>query len=841
MIAGPIAAEGPTGLTSEEARVLLAKHGPNRLVPDKRRSPMAASLLSAVSDPMVLLLAAAGLTYVLLRDTVDAVVTLVAVAPIVSIDLLLEARAERALEGLKKMTAPTAAVLRDGVRKVVPTEEVVPTDIVYLREGDIVPADGTFVEGSNVMVDESALTGESQPVVKDAVGTGEQLEAYAGTTVLSGRGLTTVTTTGTATRYGKIGALVAGIGQTSTPLQRVIGRLVRRLAVVALVFCIAVVAIELVRGHGWGEGIIAGVSLGIAAVPEEFPMVFTLYLALGAWRLAKDRALIRRLAGVETLGSTTVICTDKTGTLTLGRQEIAGLVTEQGFIGTGEPLSPAANALLTSAVLASEPDPFDPLEQAIVRYAGSEGVDVADLHRRRLLHDYPFDPLHKYITHVWSHGDGFGVHAKGAIEGILKQSASDPETARAALEANRRLAGQGMRVLAVAAGDLAEPTGERAVDERALRFLGLVAFTDPVRPGVAEALRECRDAGVRVIVITGDHPETAHAVAHELDLPHDHGAEIAIGDLLDEADDETVAALVRTANLFARTRPENKHRLIQALKAQGHVVAMTGDGINDAPALREADIGVAMGQRGTEVAREAATMVLLDDNFATIVGAVRDGRRIFENLRRAFSYLIAFHVPLLLGALLVPLVGAPLLFMPIHLVLLELILHPTISLVFENDPPPPDLMRRPPRPSGAGLIAGREWLRPFAQGLTLTAGVLALYFVQISREAHVVDARALALACLLLGQMLLVLVERSPGMPLWRTGLRGNRALPSLLASILTTLVAVVYVPALADLLHVAPLSLGAWGVAWVVAAATTLWYEPVKAVRAHRRPEALP
>jgi Ca2+-transporting ATPase len=836
VIASPIATEGPTGLTSEEARLLLARHGPNRLVPEKRRSPLVASLLGAITDPMVLLLAAAGLTYVLLRHMVDAAVTLVAVAPIVSIDLLLEARAERALEGLKRMTAPTAAVLRDGERKVVSAEQVVPTDVVFLQEGDIVPADGTFVEGSNVMVDESALTGESQPVVKDAAGTGDQLEAYAGTTVLSGRGLMRVTATGTDTRYGRIGTLVAGISQTSTPLQRLIGRLVRKLALVALVFCTAVLAIELARGDGWGHGIIAGVSLGIAAVPEEFPMVFALYLALGAWRLARGRALIRRLAGVETLGSTTVICTDKTGTLTLGRQEIAGLVTDEGFLKFGDRLPEPARTLLTSTVLASEPDPFDPLERAIVRYAESEGVDVAALHGRRLLHDYPFDPLHKYISHVWSTGHGYRIFAKGAIEGILAQSVCEPETARAALEANRQLAGRGMRVLAVAAGELAEPTGDRAADESALRYLGLVAFTDPIRPGVVEALRECREAGVRVIMITGDHPETAHAVAHELDLPHDEEAEIPTGDLLDEADDETVAAHVRTANLFARTRPENKHRLIRALKAQGEVVAMTGDGINDAPALREADIGVAMGQRGTEVAREAATMVLLDDNFATIVGAVRDGRRIFENLRRAFSYLIAFHVPLLLGALLAPLVGAPLLFLPIHLVLLELILHPTISLVFENDPPPPDLMRRPPRRPGAALITGREWLRPFALGLTLTAGVLALYLSQISRNVPVPDARALAFSTLLLGQMLLVLVERSPRAPIWRTGLRGNRALPLLLASILTTLMAVVYVPGLARLLHVAPLSLGAWALAVGVAAATTLWHEPVKALLVGRR-----
>jgi Ca2+-transporting ATPase len=821
-----------TGLTAAEARLLLATHGPNRLVPGRQRSSLGAALLSAVTDPMVALLLVAAPTYLVLGDVADAVVTFVALAPIVAIDLLLEARAERALESLKRMTAPTATVWRDGERRVIPSEEVVPGDLVLLQEGDIIASDGTFCEGSNLMVDESSLTGESQPAVKDAHGSAEQLEAFAGTTVLSGRGAMRVTITGTGTRYGKIGALVAGIRKSPTPLQRLIGRLVRRLAVIAVTFLVAVVAIELVRGHGWGQAIIAGVSLGIAAIPEEFPMVFTLYLALGAWRLARDQAVIRRLAGVETLGSTTVICTDKTGTLTLGRQEVACLATGHGEVKPTGPLTVEARELLEAAVLACEPAPFDPLEQAIVRYADAEGLDVSHLHGGRLLEDYPFDPALKYMSHVWSHDGRCRIAAKGSIEGMLDRTGSSADDRRAWLVANRRLAGEGMRILAVGAGELPERSGERDSDERALRFAGLVAFADPLRPGAAEALAECRSAGIRVIMVTGDHPETARAVAAGLGLPHRDG-DIATGDDLEAAEGDALSTLVRDANVFARTRPEHKHRLVQALKAEGHVVAMTGDGINDAPALREADIGVAMGQRGTEVAREAATMVLLDDNFATIVAAVRDGRRIFENLRRAFSYLIAFHVPLLLGALLIPLLGRPLLLLPIHLVLLELILHPTISLVFENDPAPADLMRRPPRGMATALMTGREWMRPFAQGLTLTAGVLALYLGDLARGAPVPDARALALAAMLVGQTLMVLVERSPLAPIWKTGLRGNRVLPAVLAGTLGVLILALYVGPLAHLLRVSPLSATDWAIAAGVAATTTLWLEPFKGRRA--------
>ena len=811
------------GLTSQEARVRLAEHGPNLLVPAGRRPTLLRWIVRPLADPMVLLLLVAGGAYLVLRDYVDAIVILVAVVPITLVTVVLEARAERTLEQLRTLTAPTAAVWRDGWRQVIPAEEIVPGDVVFVQEGDVIPTDGVLLQGRQLMVDESVLTGESQPVVKD-VEEAPVVDLYAGTTLLAGRGVAQATATGARTRYGQIGALLAGIRQPPTPLQRLINRLIRQLAVVAALFCFAVAGIQLAAGQGWAAAIIAGVSLAIAAIPEEFPMVYTLYLTLGAWRLARDHALIRRLPGVETLGATTVICTDKTGTLTLGHLEVGGLATAERVTGVDDRHGPAERALLEAAVLASEPDPFDPLEQAILRFAHAHGVDAGSLQSAEFVRDYPFDPGTRYLSHVWRRDGRVRIAAKGAVEGILDRAGAPPEVRQRALAANAHLAEAGMRVIAVAAGDLPASDGERAADEAALRFVGLVAFTDPLRPGVLDALAECRAAGIRVIMITGDHPVTAHAVAEGLGLPHDD-RRIATGEDLDAADAAGAADLVAGTAIFARTRPEQKHRLVVALREQGEVVAMTGDGINDAPALREADIGIAMGERGTEVAREAATMVLLDDNFATIVRAVRDGRRIFDNLRRTFSYLVAFHAPLLVAALVIPLLGKPLLLLPVHLVWLELIVHPTASLVFEGDPGAPDLMRRPPRRSGS-LLSRDDFVRSVALGATLSLGTLGAYLVRLHAGAGEDAARALAIATLVLGQTLAVFLIRADHRPLWRVGLAGNRLLPGVIGASLLTLIAALYLPPVAGLLKLVPLSLPDLLLAALVAAATTLWWE---------------
>ncbi len=831
-----------TGLTGAEARRLLVQHGRNLLVPPKRRSGLAWLLLKAFADPMAVLLLVAGATYITLGDPVDAVVVLAALVPITAVTLVLEARSERALEQLEKMTAPAATVIRDGESLIVPAEELVPGDLVVLHEGDIVPADGALVTGGPLLLDESALTGESLPVHKDLGGMDR--EVFAGTSVLAGRGRVRLATTGAATRYGLIGALVARIKQTAPPLERLIHRFVLRLGVLAALISALVAAIELARGAGWAAAVIAGVSLAIAAIPEEFPMVYTLYLTLGAWRLARGKALIRRLAGVETLGSTTVICADKTGTLTLGQLDVGGLWAGGRAYATGEPLGEEARAALEAAVLASEPIPFDPLEQALVRYAGAEGINVNALHRRELLRDYPFDPTHKYNSHVWRNGGGRAViAAKGALEGILGHARASDALREQVLAANHDLASRGMRVLGIAAGSLPGAVAEREQDEAALELLGLVAFVDPLRPGVAEALEECRQAGVRVVMITGDHPVTAHAVADGLGLPHEHGHLLATGAELDAASDEAVERLVGEVNIFARTRPEQKYKLVKALRARGDVVAMTGDGINDAPALREADIGVALGRRGTAVARESATLVLLDDNFATIVAAVRDGRRIFDNLGKAFGYVIAFHMPLVLAALVVPLLGAPLLLLPVHLIVLELIMHPTASLVFEADPAASDVMRRPPRRTGAGLLAGRHLGLSVVQGVVLFAGVLLLYLWGL-RQGMVEDAaRAMALTALVLGETALVFVQRDMERPLWRADIPTTPMVWWSRIVTLALLIAALYLPPLARVLHIVPIGAEVWGRALLVAVLATLWVEPVKALQSWRarraRPEA--
>jgi len=808
---------GP-GLSAIEARRRLLTFGPNALVPEKSSGGIRHVLVQVLTDPMSVLLVIAGSTYLALGDMVDAAVTYAALLPIAAVTVVLELRAERALASLRRLAAPTALVIRDGTEQHVAAVDVVPGDTLVVREGDVIAADARLLGGTELVVDESALSGESLPVTKTLADA--NVELFAGTTVLAGRATAGVTTTGRATRYGAIGQLVADAEQPDTPLQSLIRRLVVQLSIVAGVFCVAVVGLELWRGEDFASALIAGVSLAMAAIPEEFPMVFALYLGLGAWRLTRDRALVRRLVGVETLGATSVICTDKTGTLTLGAIEVAALWTAPGV---------AERDLLRAAVLASEPRPFDPLEQAIVRFAVARGVAVDDLHAGELVRDHAFDTADRYLSHVWRHAGVHTAHAKGALEGVGARGITAPEVRDAAQAANQRFAERGMRVIAVASSERVGARGDRAADESELVLVGLIAFADPVRPGVADALAECRAAGVRVIVITGDHPVTAMAVAESLGLAH---VRVATGADLDQADDAALARLVAEVDIFARTRPEQKHRIVRALRAQGHVVAMTGDGTNDAPALREADIGIAMGRRGTDVARSAATLVLLDDNFATIVAAVRDGRRIFENLRRSFSYLIAFHAPLLVSALVVPLVGAPLLLLPIHLVWLELVVHPTASLVFEADPAADDLMRRPPRRRETGLLGRGALAGLLARGLALTVGVLGLYLTLLASGTATEPARGVAIAALIAGQVLLVLVERAGERPLWRVGAKGNQALVWIIGATLASLIAVEYVGPLASLLRLAPPSASGWVAAIGVAALATCWTEPLKLLR---------
>jgi Ca2+-transporting ATPase len=801
MIAEAGSPAGPLvrGLSSDEAAQALRLFGPNVAAADRRMPAVFTWAARIATDPMAVLLVVASVTYAILGDRTDAIVSGVALLPIILVGVVLEGRADAALARLRELTAPRARVLRDGVERAIRASDVVPGDALVLAEGDVVAADGELIDG-RLAVDESALTGESIPVERAA---GEAPVISAGTTVVGGRALASVTATGAATRYGAIATLLGRLKSPRTPIETAIRRLVSRISVVVVVVCVAVVLIE--RGHGapWTLAVIAAVSLAMAAVPEELPMVYTLYLALGAWRLSRDRALVRRLASVETLGSTSTICVDKTGTLTYGRVELAEIVAFGGA---------EREQVIETALLASEAHGADPLDAAFARAAARDPRTTASL-----LEDAPYEARRRYAAKRWRIGEHTVHAAKGALENVLALAGSDDALAREALRANDALAARGMRVLAVARADGAQP----------LRLIGLAAFRDPVREDAPEALAACRAASVRVVMITGDHPATASAVARACGFGDD-AERVVTGDALAAAPPDELAALVDGARVFARTRPEQKLTIVRALRASGQVVAMTGDGTNDALALREADIGIAMGQRGTEVAREAAGLVLLEDDVSTIVRAIRNGRRIFDNLRRAFGYLLGFHVPLIVPAIVLPSLGFPLLLAPVHFVWLELIVHPVSSLVFESDRAQPDTMRRPPRPRAEGLLRRRDWIRAGALGLTLAVAVTLVYAFALTHGLGENAARAAALIAMFCGQTALVFVERSPDRPLWRAPAPTRTALV-LGAFSLASLALAIAVPRFALLLHLAAPPLSVAFAAAGIGTLATLWWEPFK------------
>ena len=592
--------------------------------------------------------------------------------------------------------------------------------------------------------------------------------------------------------------------------------------------------IGVLRGDGLGVALLSGISLAIAAIPEEFPLIFTLYLTIGAWQLARRNALVRRMVGVESLGSTTVVCADKTGTLTQGRLTVEALWAD-GARHDGRPadVNNAERRLLTAAIFASEPEPIDPLDLAIFAVARDVGLRPYEItFGWELVRDYPFDSHRRYLSHVWRSPTGrLVIRAKGSPEGILSLAAVSPAERQAVVEANERLTSEGMRVLAVAEKPLSRLTGSRASDETGVQLVGLIGFSDPPRAGVPAAVDECQRAGVRIVMITGDHPLTAHAVAEEIGIRHDD-EEILTGADLARLDADGLRERAHTVAVFARIEPVQKLQIVRALQAAGEIVAMTGDGVNDAPALRAADVGVAMGHRGTEVAREAATMVLLDDDFGTIAAAIREGRRIYDNLRKAFDYLIGFHVPIVFTALLVPLFGLPLLLLPIHLVWLELIIHPTSALVYQAEPPAGDLMQRPPRDPRAPFLSRGAGLLYAGIGAAITAGALVLYVGSLAFGDAVEHARTLTLALFLIAQSILTLQARSTRRRVWGQSLTENRVLLPVIVGAIVSLVILMYVPPLAAATLLEPIHATDWLIAIAVAALCTLPFEFLKPIR---------
>ena len=796
-----------SGLTQADAQTRLKAEGYNELPRQDRRTPLRI-VGEVLREPMLALLLIGGLVYLVLGNLKEAIVLLAFATMSVAITVVQETRTERVLEALRDLTSPRALVIRDGVQKRIAGREVVRGDLVLINEGDRVPADAVLVQCHDLQTDESLLTGESVPVRKTAGAPspeharpgGDDLPyVFSGSLVVRGTGTAEVFATGARSEIGRIGQSLSGLETEPPRLQTETNRLVRLCAIGGGVLCVVTVLLYGIMRGGWLDAILAGIALGMAMLPEEFPVVLTVFMAMGAWRISQARVLTRRAAAIETLGSATVLCTDKTGTLTENRMSIAAMRLPFGITVplVGNAVSPEFRDLVAYGVLASAREPIDPMEKAF------HAIGNAPAAGWTMRHAYGLRPDLLAMSQVWQQGDRFVVAAKGAPEAIARLCGLGPEEKAATMAAVDAMAADGLRVLGVAKAPCAGEAWPETQQGFSYEFLGLVGLADPLRPSVANAVKECRTAGIRVAMITGDYPATARAIASQAGLDATHiltGAELA------DMDDARLAEAVRTVTVFARIMPEQKLRIVNALKRDGEIVAMTGDGVNDAPSLKAAHIGIAMGGRGTDVAREASSIVLLDDDFGSVVRAVRLGRRIYDNLRKAMGFIFAVHVPIA-GLTLLPLLfGYPVLLGPMHIAFLEMVIDPVCSLVFEAETDEGDVMRRPPRARTAPLFSGGLVGWGVLQGCVAFALVAVIFVAASKRGMPEDEVRALTFFSLVLIIVALIFVNRSFGASPWAALRRGNAALGWVLLGVTAMLATTLLWPFARDLFRFGPL-----------------------------------
>jgi P-type Ca2+ transporter type 2C len=832
------------GLTQSEAAHRFKLEGANELPSSKQRSVFRIAF-SVASEPMFLLLIAGGMIYLALGDPQEAVLLLGFVLVIIGITFYQERKTERALEALRDLTSPRALVIRDGKATRIAGREVVRDDILLLGEGDRVSADAVVLEQINLSLDESLLTGESLAVRKQA-GTaklefqrpgGDNLPfVYAGTLVVQGRALALVKAIGTQSEIGKIGKAIGQLEPERTLLQREVGSLVRIMASAGLAFCAVVVLIYGFVRQDWLSGLLAGIAMAMALLPEEFPVVLTVFMALGAWRIAQKRVLARRSQVIETLGAATVLCVDKTGTLTHNKMSVARVQAHNTAfeVHDSSNMPVEFHELLEFSVLSSHRDPFDPMEQAITQL-GNRTLTKTEQHRDwDLVREYPLSPQLLALSLVWSSPDGqqYTIAAKGAPEAIFELCHLKDVETRALQNTVNAMADNALRVLGVARAYFKpRPLEPDALPNEQhdfnFEFLGLIGFADPIRESVPQAIRDAYTAGIRVVMITGDYAGTARNIAAQIGL---NGLEQVItGSELDALTDAELAVRARTTNIFARVVPEQKLRLVSAFKADHEIVAMTGDGVNDAPALKSAHIGIAMGERGTDVAREAAALVVLDDDFSSIVHAVRLGRRIYDNLKKALAYTIAVHVPIAGLSLLPVLFGLPLILSPVHIVFLELIIDPACSIVFEAEPEEADVMTRPPRAANRPLFDARTLGLSVLQGLSVLVFVLLVFGIDLARGQGAAEARALTFTSLIVANLGLILTNLSWSRSVLATLREPNTALWWVLGGAMGFLGLVLYVPTLRHLFSFTFLHFDDLLICLGVGIASVVWFEVFK------------
>ena len=836
------------GLSDDEVASRIARYGFNELPFSKPRSLIRITL-EVVREPMLLLLLACGSTYLLLGDVQEAIILLIFVAVVIAITLYQERKTERALEALRDLSSPRALVVRAGERKRIAGRDVVPGDILILSEGDRVPADAVLVSAVNLATDESLLTGESVPVRKQAVSSdtdmarpgGDDLPfVFSGTLVVRGTGFAVAKATGVQTELGKIGKSLREVEQEPTLLQKETRRMVRVLALAGLTLCALLVVIYGLTRGAWLRGFLAALTLAMAILPEELPVVLTVFLALGAWRMSRNRVLTRRVAAIEMLGAATALCVDKTGTLTMNRMSVTRLYAKGDTYDFSKQSVSAVpeqfHELAEFAMLASQPDPFDPMDRAIRRLGDQALQGTEHLHASwKVVREYPLAQSLLAISEVWVSPDSgqFVIAAKGAPEAVVELCHLPEQDAAHLNEGVARMAAEGLRVLGVAKARFSGTTLPNQQHDFEFEFLGLIALADPVRPTVPNAIQECQTAGIRVIMITGDYPGTAISIAQQIGLESVDGA--ITGPEVAAMDDRTLRDRVAKASVFARSVPEQKLQLVNALKANGEIVAMTGDGVNDSPALKAAHIGIAMGKRGTDVAREAADLVLLDDDFSSIVQAVRLGRRIFDNLKKAMAYIFAIHVPIAGLSLCAVLFRWPLILAPVHVAFLELIIDPACSIVFEAEEEEADIMQRPPRSATEHLFNRPMVVMSLLQGFGVLVILLAIFAVAFYRGQGEEDARALTFTALVIANVALIVTNRSWSRTILAILRTPNPAMWWVVGSALVFLALVLYVPFLKALFHFS--TLHPYDIALCVGsgALSIAWFETLKAFQRRR------
>ena len=827
-----------TGITTAEARVLQDKYGKNELTPQKRES-FIKKAFHVICEPMFLLLIVAAIIYFILGEPRDGAIMLIFVLGIISIDIIQEWKTDKTLNALKDLSAPHIKVIRSGEEQIIASSDLVPGDLMLIYEGIKIPADGIIVKCNDLCVDESSLTGEAEGVWKINTGDAPNSDdywrkdyCYAGTLVTQGTAHVLVDKIGASTEYGKIGVNIATAPDEKTPLQKQTGSLVKLCAGIAAVLfaLVGVFTYINIPDHAFGdrliESILSGITLAMAMIPEEFPVILTVFLSMGAWRLAKKNSLVRKLPSVETLGAVSVLCVDKTGTITMNQMTV-----QDTWAKTGDEKS-----LITIMGMGCETDAYDPMEKAMLAYCEKNNITRDELFGGELITEYPFTNELKMMGHVWRKNGKVIIAAKGSPERILTICAlSDMEKAECEKKINE-LSSRGLRVIAVAAMN---PQTDNDIPEKitdcSLTFLGLVGLADPPRESVKTDIAVCNKAGIRVVMITGDNGGTAASIAKQIGMKnYDH---IITGDMLNNMTDEELREKVKEVSIFSRVVPEHKMRIVKAFRDNGEIVAMTGDGVNDAPALKYADIGIAMGKRGSEVSREAADLILMDDNFTTIVETVKDGRRIYDNIRKAVGYVFSIHIPIAFASLLAPVLGiAPvaLFLLPLHVVLLELIIDPTCSIVLERQPAERDIMERKPRDPKEKLLTPRILIKSVIQGLVIFAASFGTYLTVLAgNEANAPVARTMGIAIIMLSNLLLAQVNSSECDFTFRSVIRFAKDKVMWGVNIFTIigLAAILYTP-LAEFLKLAPLSATQLFTAVGIAVAAVLWYEIVKLVK---------